>query len=150
MLFYQIFTGGVKPKYLILLGVCLTLSLINGIDKIEHLEEHYNTYFSPYGSGGIITLFYLLMFVVATGNLKRINSPKLLKLGMLTYPLYLIHQNIGFIIFNNFDGAVNKYVLLSGTILLMLVISYLISEFYEPKVSQFLRKKIKKLTARFA
>lgn len=149
MLFYQIFTRGVKSKYLILLGVCLALSLINGIDKIEHLEEHYNAYFSPYVIGGIITLFYLLMFVVATGNLKRINSPKLLKLGMLTYPLYLIHQNIGFIIFNNLEGSVNKYVLLSGTILLMLVISYLISEFYEPKVSQFLGNKIKKLTAKY-
>jgi len=112
IIFYQIFTRGVKIKDFILLSICLFISLYHGLARIHGLEEYYSTYFSPYVIGSIIILFYVLMFTVATGNLKRINSPNLMKLGMLTYPLYLIHQNIGFIIFNNFGLSINKYFLL--------------------------------------
>ncbi len=83
------------------------------------------------------------MYIVAIGNLKSLNSPKLLKLGLLTYPLYLIHQNIGFIIFNNLNGYINKYILLTATIILMIFISYILSNYYERKVSSYLNEKIK-------
>lgn len=149
IIFYQIFTRGVKQKDFILLLICLFISLYHGVGRINNLEEHYNTHFSPYVICSIITLFYFLMYIVATGNLKNLNSPKLLKLGLLTYPLYLIHQNIGFIILNNLNGYINKYILLTATIILMIFISYILSNFYEPKVSTYLNKKIKQFTTRY-
>jgi len=57
-----------------------------------------------------------------------INSPKFVKIGMLTYPLYLIHQHIGFIIFNHLHPYLNKYLLLSAVIGIMLVVAYLLSD----------------------
>ena len=81
--------------------------------------------------------------------MKKINSPKLIKLGLLTYPLYLIHQNIGFIILNHFGDHVNKYLLVFTTILLMLTISFVLSKFYEPIVSGIFKTQLKKLISKY-
>ncbi|WP_053159091.1 hypothetical protein [Pseudomonas sp. P1.8] len=47
-------------------------------------------------------------------------------LGALTYPLYLLHQMTGFMIFNVAYPAVSPHVLLWGTIALMVSASYLV------------------------
>ena len=91
-------------------------------------------------------LFYFLMLLVSCDKLNKINSSKLTKFGMLTYPLYLIHQNIGFIIFNNLENYINKYVLVVSTIILMLFISFILSDIYESRVSNYLKSKLKLLT----
>jgi peptidoglycan/LPS O-acetylase OafA/YrhL len=146
--FYQIFTDRLKLKYFFSLSICLIISLYHSIIQINWLESHYNTNFSPYIIGSIITTFYTLMFLISTGKLKKFNSPKLIKLGILTYPLYLLHQNIGFIIFNNLDIYVNKYLLLISTIIFMLFTSYIISKLYEPKASLMLNEKLKKIATK--
>jgi len=74
---------------------------------------------------------------VSCGKLNNINSSKLTKLGLLTYPLYLIHQNIGFIIFNNLFNYVNKYALVLLTIIVMIFLSYILNNFYEQKLSNY-------------
>ncbi|MDQ6968430.1 MAG: hypothetical protein Q9M14_07100, partial [Mariprofundaceae bacterium] len=60
----------------------------------------------------LITFFYLIMIATAYRKTSLINKQWMLTIGALTYPLYLIHQNIGFMFFSVFGGSVNKYVLL--------------------------------------
>ena len=142
MVFYQIYKNKLAPRYIVLLLISLAVSLYHAISKIDALESEYNTPFSPSIIATIITLFYLIMFLVSNNKLKSINSPKLIKLGMLTYPLYLLHHNIGFIAFNNLDGYTNKYIIVTTTIIIMLFLSFILSRSYEPKVSGFLKKKL--------
>ncbi|MDF2516816.1 MAG: hypothetical protein K0R59_2112 [Sphingobacterium sp.] len=59
---------------------------------------------------------------------------------MLPYPLYLIHQHIGFIIFNQLQDYVNKYVLVSAVTLLMLGIAYILSDWVEPRIMRFFKR----------
>lgn len=148
MVFYQIFTRGLKTKDIFVLSTCLFISLYHGVHKIGDMEKYYHTEFSPYVVSSLIIAFYAFMYLVSIGKLKGINSPKLMKLGMLTYPLYLIHQIIGYILFNKLHSFVNKYVLLGMIVLLMFFLSYLISEFYEPKVSAIIKTKLEKIALR--
>jgi peptidoglycan/LPS O-acetylase OafA/YrhL len=148
MILYQIYKNGTSTKYWVLLGISFVTSLHHAFTRIELLETHYNTSFSPLVIGITIFICYLVMFLVTTNKLKNINSPKLIQLGMLTYPLYLIHQNIGFIILDNFGGNFNKYVLVFLIIILMLTISYILSKFYEPIVSGFFSKRLEKFVTK--
>jgi peptidoglycan/LPS O-acetylase OafA/YrhL len=148
MIFYQIYKNGPSIKYCVLLGISFGICLYHGFARIEHLETNYNTSFSPLIIGITIFIFYLVMFLATTNKMKNINSPKLMQLGMLTYPLYLIHQNIGFIILDNFGAYINKYLLVFIIILLMVAISYILSKFYEPIVSGFITKQLEKLTSK--
>ncbi|WP_169311972.1 acyltransferase family protein [Pseudopedobacter saltans] len=144
IIFYQIFKEGIKTKHIVLLLICLAISLKGAIIQIDKVQQHYNTSFSPYIICAAITAFYLLMFLVTTGRLQAINSPKMLQLGLLTYPLYLVHQNIGYIIFNNFGMYINKYFLLLFTVTLMLMLSYFISKYIEPPIAAFLKNVLEK------
>jgi peptidoglycan/LPS O-acetylase OafA/YrhL len=146
IIFYQIYESKINLKYLVLLSITLSISLFHAVSKIEHLELFFNSKFSPLIISSLIVVFYLLMFLVSCGKLNSINSSKLTKLGLLTYPLYLIHQNIGFIIFNNLFNYVNKYVLVLLTIIFMIFVSFILNNFYEQKASNYLRFKLKLFT----
>jgi peptidoglycan/LPS O-acetylase OafA/YrhL len=89
------------------------------------------------------------MLAVSCKKLNNINYPGLTKIGILTYPLYLIHENIGFIIFNNLESYINKYVLVILTTILMIVLSYILSQFYEPRMSHYLKFKLGILSKKF-
>jgi peptidoglycan/LPS O-acetylase OafA/YrhL len=52
-------------------------------------------------------------------------------LGGLTYPLYLLHQHIGYIIFNHNESVAPAWVLVSGTIVVMLAVSWAIWRYVE-------------------
>jgi peptidoglycan/LPS O-acetylase OafA/YrhL len=91
----------------------------------------------------LITLFFIVMFLVSINKLTIFNKKIFLYFGVLTYPLYLIHQNIGFIIFNNFGDRINKWVLLSGVLIMMLGVAYLISKYIEKPMGNYMRQKLK-------
>ncbi|HBW80721.1 MAG TPA: hypothetical protein DEF78_11555 [Sphingobacterium sp.] len=79
------------------------------------------------------------MLLVSCKKLQAINSPIFVKIGMLTYPLYLAHQHIGFIIFNHLYMYLNKYLLLSAVIIFMLAIAYILSDRIEPRIMKLFK-----------
>ena len=140
MTFYLIFKNGSKFKYLLILFTCLFISCHYAIKNGMILQNDLNIQFSSFIICFHIFLFFLIFYFLTTGLLNRINSPKLYYLGVLTYPLYLIHQNIGYIIFENFNGVINKYLLVFLTIIFMLLVSLFISMKLEKLISSFLKK----------
>lgn len=119
---------------------CLYISIDSAIGRIHWLERTFHSDFSPYIIGTAMVVFYLLMLLVSCKKLQFINSSKFVKIGMLTYPLYLIHQHIGFIIFNQLYPYINKYVLLSAVVMLMLALAYFLSDRIEPWIIKRFKK----------
>jgi len=68
------------------------------------------------------------------------SSALTLALGGLTYPLYLLHQNIGYLAINAATPLVGKWFAAFGTIVLMLVVSCAIWRTCERPVQRLLRK----------
>jgi len=98
----------------------------------EGLSSHYSTEFSKYFVSFIIIAIFLYMYL-STITKKHIVLPKIIiTLSACTYPLYLIHQHVGFMIFNNFGEFSNKYVLLLATFAFMSITSVLIVKYIEP------------------
>lgn len=63
-------------------------------------------------------------------------------LGNLTYPLYLIHQHIGYIILRLYAGTMNPYLLVTGVSLLMIAAAAIIYRFGEVPLRKVLRRII--------
>ncbi|WP_394202004.1 acyltransferase family protein [Shewanella waksmanii] len=61
-------------------------------------------------------------------------------LGILTYPLYLIHQHIGYMMFNFIGTPENIGLVVCGTILLMLVIAYAIHRLIEKNLAPLFKQ----------
>jgi peptidoglycan/LPS O-acetylase OafA/YrhL len=90
----------------------------------------------------ILGAFYLLMYLVATRKTARFGLKKFAGLGALTYPLYLLHQNIGYLVIAKFGTRVERHVLLIGLTGLMIAASWsvhrLIELRYGPRLKAFL------------
>ncbi|MFD1872256.1 acyltransferase family protein [Hymenobacter bucti] len=105
--------------------------------------------FHQYYSATIVLLVVAAIFMVFWLIIKRkINMQRFSWLGWLgsiTYPLYLLHSNIGYIILQRTGAYLNKYVLLVIIIGFMLLMAYLLNFFVERKISNNLGKQLDKL-----
>ncbi|HET7776717.1 MAG TPA: hypothetical protein VFK74_10140 [Azospira sp.] len=80
------------------------------------------------------------MFLVALGRTGFLGRRPWLTLGALTYPLYLLHQNIGYMIFNAWYPLVDPHLLLWGTVVLMLLASHGIHVLVERRLAKRLKQ----------
>ena len=130
-------------KNIIPVIIAYGVSLRYAILTVNFRNEEYGYGFSNEVVILLITIFFISTFLISTGKLQFLNKRVFMSLGVLTYPLYLLHQNIGYIIFNNFGNTVNKWVLLILVIAIMLVASYLISKKIEKPLGTYMRNKLK-------
>lgn len=128
---------------LIITSFSMWFSLYLGNVDAHNMTQHYHAYFSQLVVAALIGVTFLCMFLV-TVNKNNLKMNKVIPvLGACTYPLYLIHQHIGFMIFNNFIGMFNKYLLLAVTMSAMTATAILIIKHIDPFVFNLMNKIIK-------
>jgi peptidoglycan/LPS O-acetylase OafA/YrhL len=142
---FKIFKEGPILKFTSILFACYMLSILLAIKEATSLSLIVNTYFSTIVIISSLTTFYGLMFLMSTNRLNFLNKSSFLRFGLLTYPLYLIHQNVGFIIFNQYGMLVNKCLLLIFALTAMLVISYTINRYVEIPLSKKIMALLNKI-----
>lgn len=62
----------------------------------------------------------------------RLSPPVAIGLGGLTYPLYLLHQNIGYAMFAHFADTGNRWLVFAFTVAVLVALSWMIARFFEP------------------
>ncbi len=131
-----------KPSFDKFLFVFLSyvLAVLNATRDLSEVSSHYNTEFSATTIGLIVTSFYVIFLLISLNKLRIINKAYFTVLGALTYPLYLIHQNIGFIVFNQFSDERIKYFTLALTMCLSLTLAYLINKYIEQRYGGMFKK----------
>jgi len=102
-------------------------SVWQALGVIPVFEQHYQEQLSPVVICSLVSLSHLLFWSIVLGKSQRWNIPWFTSLGMLTYPLYLIHQNIGYMLFNRFHLQVNESLLLGLVLGGALLFSYWVS-----------------------
>lgn len=128
-----------------MLGLILSfvLSIFKTIDRTEALSASTAGYLEPFISAGIIILtLMLLIYFILKKSVKNIKVIKLFSiLGAASYPLYLIHQEIGFVIINKLtENGWNFFFVSISMIVLFIFLSIFLSKYIEP----FLTSRIKK------
>ncbi|WP_375417805.1 acyltransferase family protein [uncultured Hymenobacter sp.] len=98
----------------------------------------------------LATGFFVLIGLVAFGIINFSSQARLARLGALTYPLYLLHGHIGYVVFHRLGHLLNKYVLLAGLLALMLLAAYLISTRLEKSLGRLLGQQVNGLLDYFA
>ncbi|MFG2182614.1 acyltransferase family protein [Streptomyces abikoensis] len=88
----------------------------------------------------IVAACFGVMALLATGKLSWIKWRWLPTAGALTYPLYLLHENIGREIFHVLGSRVPAYALVGGVIVVMLVASWLVHRLVERPVGRWLKR----------
>ncbi|MBF6023655.1 acyltransferase family protein [Lysobacter niastensis] len=112
--------------------------LYQAAGRIASFEQVFHVPISTLIVLAIITSFFAVMLLVATRGTSATNA-RWVALGALTYPLYLLHQNIGYMAFNALYPAVNPHVLFWSAIATMLIASHVAHLFLERPLSRRLR-----------
>lgn len=90
----------------------------------------------------IILGFFILFYLNAFNALKFIAIKPLIFLGNISYALYLVHQNMGYIVLNKLYTYFGTYqILIFIPIVLSIVVAYCITEYLEKPIGKYLRKK---------
>lgn len=148
------FIGGIALYMIRRFGSDFTLWGIVGVSFL--IAQHHAVYF-PHGHAKsdvdtnqviAITAFVALAFgviaLIALGRLSWIRWRVLTTAGLLTYPLYLLHQRIGWILIDGLRGVFPTYVTLALVIAILLLAAYLVHRFVERPLSRRLRNSLKR------
>jgi len=125
-----------------LLLVCWGLTLQTEFSNAQHHITYYQTAFSLYVIGSVVSLFYGLFWVISTRRVTLRQRPWLYWAGALTYPLYLVHHNIGYILFQRINNALPPYLLLALITLFMVGLAYGLHVFIEKPGSALLSAQL--------
>jgi peptidoglycan/LPS O-acetylase OafA/YrhL len=137
---------GYNVAKILLLLTSITLCLFYTNQQLLETSEYYKTSFSPIIVTIIICFIFFIFILLSLRKLDFVNKPFMYLLGILTYPLYLVHQNIGYMIFNHTAGLLNRWVILVITVTLMITVAYCISVFVERPLSLLMKKALFRIT----
>ncbi|MFC4944013.1 acyltransferase family protein [Pseudonocardia sp. GCM10023141] len=136
---------GPSLEIVLILGLSLVNAVYRGVGFADAVGERYAAAFNDVVVAVIIIAIYGVMTLVAIGATRRFALPWFAVLGSLTYPLYLIHAHIGFMLFTLLGPALNRWVLVIGLVTLMLLVAYAIHRLVERPLAPRLRRLLTRL-----
>lgn len=122
-----------------LLAAAYLLAIRAGVLQVSDSGPAFQAAISTRVVMGIITGFFGGFYLIATRRIVLRRQAWMARLGALTYPLYLLHNSIGFVVFYHLSQSVNKYLLLGGLVALMLGAAHVIHVFIEQPLGKALR-----------
>ena len=109
MMFYELYLGRkARPRYLLLAYCLIAHAIWNGVGA----------------SFLVVSVAYAVIWLVVHGRLTVLGARPLVLLGAISYPLYLIHQNLGYVSLRFLEGDLGldpniSIVLTIGVVLLL-------------------------------
>jgi peptidoglycan/LPS O-acetylase OafA/YrhL len=141
ILTYRVFASNRMPSFseISIAALALVLCVKSDHQMLIWMQTHYTH--APEWSA--VSAILKTIGMLATINIAIRINPLLrtawcTMLGGLTYPLYLIHQNLGFVMFHKAEGAMNRWLLLSLILIVMVTVAWLVYRFIEPSGRKFI------------
>jgi peptidoglycan/LPS O-acetylase OafA/YrhL len=142
--FFAIWSKGLSIARLGVVTLSLALALRQTILAMPNYEKWFQTRINNSIVAAIIITFFILMLAISLKYTRSFGRRQWLLAGAITYPLYLLHQNIGFMIFNALYPAVDSHLIFWGTITLAVGAAFAVHVWVEKPVSLQLRILIEK------
>ncbi|PZG20718.1 acyltransferase family protein [Nonomuraea aridisoli] len=140
MALFMLYRFGLNVQIALIVPICLGNAVYRAIGYAEAVGERYSVTYSPVVITAVVVLIFLVMTFIALRVTRVLARPWLVTAGALTYPLYLLHAHIGFILFARLGETVPKYVLLVAMIAVMLGAAYLVHRFVERPLAPRLKR----------
>jgi peptidoglycan/LPS O-acetylase OafA/YrhL len=122
--FFLIWQEGASLYKGLMIAACLALIEVQSLRDTAEVATTYHTHMNALAPAVALAAFFVVFFLIATGRTRRWANRRFVLLGALTYPLYLIHQNVGYALLNLGYGRINVHLLMWGVTALMLLAAY--------------------------
>lgn len=121
-----------------LLACCWACAMYRLVDRtaVQHPSGATLNYWV---AAAIVSTFFVVLTLTALHKLTAVRGRWLVTAGALTYPLYLLHQQIGETLIRSLDHRVPSWVLLVGVFVFMLLLSWLVQHYAERPLARRVR-----------
>jgi peptidoglycan/LPS O-acetylase OafA/YrhL len=137
---FLIHARGASFRGLALFSAAWLIGMAHAVAPLSKLGRIYGGEFSATAVATIVTVFFALMLLVALRRTGAVGRRNWMAVGALTYPLYLLHQYIGYMLFNQGYPHLNRHVLFWGTFALMLIGAFAVNRLIEQRYSATFKK----------
>ncbi|WP_367323091.1 acyltransferase family protein [Streptomyces sp. HUAS ZL42] len=141
---YLMYRFGPDLKLWGLLGASWLVMQSDLVQHADHLRHDKGMDRDPYVALALVTVFYLLVLAVALHKLDRIGWKWLSTAGALVYPLYLLHEELGWAMIRTLYGHLGAWATLGITTAALLLLSWLVHRFVEKPSQRWLRNALEK------
>jgi peptidoglycan/LPS O-acetylase OafA/YrhL len=140
--FFLIWSKGLSRERVGMIVASLGLALYETIREMPHFEQQVKTNINNFVVAGIIITFFIVMSLVSLNRTGYFGRRQWLLAGGITYPLYLLHQNIGFMVFNAAYPTVNAHILFWGMMLVAIGAALAVHVLIEKRFSLQVRNAV--------
>ncbi|MGG6897912.1 acyltransferase family protein [Rhizobium sp. BR 315] len=145
LVFYAVFREGYTLRNFVLLVLSVAVALHQSLEMAQWNRENYGVGYSDL----VVSISCLAIVAIVALAIKRQRSllpgGMMLALGGISYPLYLLHQHIGYVIFNKVGATASPEAVIAVTVLLLICISYLLWRFFDEPSRRLIRSVLTRL-----
>lgn len=131
LLLHEIYRGRQDRTVLLLLALSALIAVNQAFIGASWTRDHYAIALDNRVVAAVCLAAIGAVWLAMRVRRLPLPSALILAIGGLTYPLYLLHQHIGFMLFNRFEGAASAAVLIVSTTLAMIALSWAIWRYVE-------------------
>jgi peptidoglycan/LPS O-acetylase OafA/YrhL len=122
------------------LGMLLSSYLLSVWQAFAHIESSKTHGEDEMVVATVMAVFFVAMALVASDRLIWARRSWWLPLGALTYPLYLLHQNIGYMAFNSLSDTFDRNMLFVAGLCVAVAGSYLVHYLVEKPLARVMKQ----------
>src|SRR5262249_258203 len=139
---FLILSRGLSPARLGTVIASWAFALFQTMRRLPTIEAENGTSLNSYVVCAVITACFAILLMVSLRRTRWLGRRHWLMLGALTYPLYLLHQNLAYMAFNFGYPAIPPSVLLWVTIACLIALSWGVHELVERRYAPVLKRAI--------
>lgn len=142
ILIYRWRAGLADLATLPLLALSLGVSVRTSLNLLPVIAVDYRTEFSGLLVCSLVPVLYAIVYAATSPRKSRLPSRIILPLGAISYPLYLLHQHIGYIAFAQLKGQFSGFAALALVTVGMISLSALVWLFVEKPLVPAMRRAL--------
>lgn len=142
---YLVHARGATASRLALVALSLGVALVRAERERLVLQAHYDTMLSPWVVGAVVAGCYAVMLAVSLGWTRALRWSGWVALGALTYPLYLLHQTLGYLAFNRWAAGVDPGVVVLLALAVALVLAHAVHRWVERPLAPAMKRGLERL-----
>lgn len=122
-------------------GVVAAYQSLHRLDHLHHVYK--GVRFDAFVITGLVAAMFVAIFLIARGWTGWLRQRNWSLVGAMTYPLYLIHQSIGLMVFNKLYPVYPASSIVIGTLALVLLIALALHLWVEKPFSRWVGRTLK-------
>jgi peptidoglycan/LPS O-acetylase OafA/YrhL len=150
LLIYELYLGRRDTRLQALLASAIGISVFQAVHNLAWLRDQTGLAFDDWIVAAICLVS--IWTIIACTQIRRFPIPSgaALAIGGLTYPLYLLHQKLGYVILSAMGPTSHSTALTAAIVLVVAAMSWLLWRFFERPTQKWLKRSLKAWASRSA